>query len=152
MGAPVPSLGRSLRLERGRAPGVHCGLATGPRLRGGLGEAGGSVTVTVCDPRTEVPQKTSVQAAAAGAAGRRPVSPLLPWSGLGSAEPLPRGPSRQVPQGAAGPVPLAPTPRSELRVTGAPTLEVWQVTISAATHVLTSSALRRSLSRYLSWT
>lgn len=33
----------------------------------------------------------------------------------------------------------------------APTLEVWLVTISAATQVLTSSALLKSCSRYLSW-
>ena len=34
----------------------------------------------------------------------------------------------------------------------APTLEVWLVTISAATQVLTSSALLKSCNRYLSWT
>lgn len=108
MGAPVPSLGRSLRLERGRAPGVHCGLATGPRLRGGLGEAGGSVTVTVCDPRTEVPRKTSVQAAAAR--GSRTPSGVtaasLVWAGL-CGTPAP-GAVTSGPTGSRGPRAVGP--------------------------------------------
>lgn len=45
-----------------------------------------------------------------------------------------------------------PQPSSEGAAAEAPTLDVWLVTISAATQVLTSSALRRSCSRYLSWT
>ena len=54
-----------------------------------------------------------------------------------------RGPPRD-----AAPLRLHPGPP----VRRAPTLEVWLVTISAATQVLTSSALLRSCSRYLSWT
>lgn len=47
---------------------------------------------------------------------------------------------------------LDPLPCSELRAAEAPTLEVWLVTISAATQLLTSSALLKSCNKYLSWT
>lgn len=47
---------------------------------------------------------------------------------------------------------VGPKPCSDIRAAEAPTLEVWLVTISAATQVLTSSALLKSCNRYLSWT
>lgn len=47
---------------------------------------------------------------------------------------------------------LYPKPFSETGAAEAPTLEVWLVTISAATQVLTSSALLKSCNRYLSCT
>lgn len=130
------------------------------------------MTVTVCDTRVcpsdthvEMPWGTEarhphetgepsgpVRQAVHVGDGRRPghrcqgraAAPCLGW-GLG--KPRPRG--RRVRSHKA---PWAPTPRSALRATETPTLAVWQVTISAATHVLTSSALRTSCSRYLSCT
>lgn len=49
--------------------------------------------------------------------------------------------------------PCSSTPNHSLRWgLEAPTLEVWLVTISAATQVLTSSALLKSCNRYLSCT
>lgn len=67
-------------------------------------------------------------------------------------EPPALGDGRRGPSGGPLAVQSDPRPCSELRAAEAPTLEVWLVTISAATQLLTSSALLKSCNRYLSWT